>query len=291
MGDSGIMTEDKNEIDQPTKAVVAEVEEGVTPQGADTDQDEYELTVEAEPDTETAKDSTNWEAVAKAKAAKFKKQREAREKAEREKAELELRIKRMEAQLLEKSKPKADDYYGEPEGYAKAIREWESSQAATTKQASNAFNIDDGVLEEQLESAERMRSQLKSYDKSEDKLRSKVTEAGADFEQVSYGIAEICATYGIDYATSVLALAEVPGVFEQVAKDAQNERAVVRILRKASQKVKVSPKRKIETKPEPEFKNTGSIDAKSKRIETAKKEWLANPSLENHRKYRAAQKD
>ena len=200
MGDSGIMTEDEREIEQPTEAVVAEVEEGVTPQDADTDQDEYELTVEAEPDTETAKDSTNWEAVAKAKAAKFKKQREAREKAEREKAELEERIKRMEAQLLEKSKPKADDYYGEPENYAKAIREWESSQAATTKQVSNAFNIDDGVLEDQIASAERMRSQLKSYDKSEDKLRSKVTEAGADFEQVSYGIAEICATYDIDYA-------------------------------------------------------------------------------------------
>jgi len=122
MGDSGFMTEDKNEIELPTEAVLAEVEEGVTPQDADTDQDEYELTVEAEPDTETAKDSTNWEAVAKAKAAKFKKQREAREKVEREKTELEQRIKRMEAQLLEKSKPRSDDYYGDPEHYAKAIR-------------------------------------------------------------------------------------------------------------------------------------------------------------------------
>ena len=46
MGDAAIMTEDKNEIEQPTEAVVAEVEEGVTPQDADTDQDEYEITVE-----------------------------------------------------------------------------------------------------------------------------------------------------------------------------------------------------------------------------------------------------
>jgi len=290
MGDSGIMTEDKNEIEQPTKSVVDEVEEGVTPQDADTDQDEYELTVEAEPDTETAKDSTNWEAVAKAKAAKFKKQREAREKAEREKAELELRIKRMEAQLLEKSKPKADDYYGEPEGYAKAIREWESSQAATTKQASNAFNIDDGVLEEQLESAERMRSQLKSYDKSEDKLRSKVTEVGADFEQVSYGIAEICATYGIDYATSVLALAEVPGVFEQVAKDAQNERAIVRILRKASQKVKVQPKRKIDTKPEPQMSGGGPVSSAQSEVNKAQKRYNETGKIEDYKILAAAKK-
>ncbi len=290
MGDSGIMTEDEREIEQPTEAVVAEVEEGVTPQDADTDQDEYELTVEAEPDTETAKDSTNWEAVAKAKAAKFKKQREAREKVEREKTELEQRIKRMEAQLLEKSKPKADDYYGEPENYAKAIREWESSQTVTKEQASNAFNIDDGVLEEQLESAERMRSQLKSYDKSEDKLKSKVTEAGADFEQVSYGIAEICATYGIDYATSVLALAEIPGVFEQVANDAQNERAIVRHLRKASQKVKVSPKRKIETKPEPQISGGGAVSSLQAEFRKAEKQYKETGRLEDYKAMSAAKK-
>jgi len=290
MGDSGIMTENEREIEQPADAVVAEVEEGVTPQDADTDQDEYELTVDAEPDNETAKDSTNWEAIAKAKAAKFKKQREAREKAEREKAELEQRIKRMEAQLLEKSKPKADDYYGEPENYVKAIREWESSQAATVKQSSNAFNIDDGVLEEQLESAERMRSQLKSYDKSEDKLRSKITEAGADFEQVSYGIAEICATYGIDYATSVLALAEIPGVFEQVAKDAQNERSIVRILRKASQKVKVSPKRKIETKPEPQINGGGQISSVQSEFDKAQKRYNETGKIEDYKVLAAARK-
>jgi len=289
MGDSGTMTEDEHEIEQPTDSVVDEVEECVTPQDADTDQDEYELTVEAEPDTETAKDETNWEAVAKAKAAKFKKQREAREKAEREKAELEERIKRMEAQLLEKSKPKADDYYGDPESYAKAIREWEYSQTVTAPQVSNAF-IDDGVLEEQLESAERMRSQLKTYDESEDKLRSKVTKAGADFDQVSIGIAEICSTYGIDYATSVLALAEVPGVFEKVAESAQNERAVVRILRKASQKVKIQPKRKIETKPEPQISGGGAVSSLQAEFQKAEKRYKETGRLEDFKAMSAAKK-
>ena len=290
MGDSGIMTEDEREIDQPTKAVVAEVEEGVTPQDADTDQDEYELTVEAEPDNETAKDGTNWEAVAKAKAAKFKKAREAREVEAKKNAELEKRINRMEAQLLERSKPKADDYYGEPEGYAKAIREWEDSRVVTQEEVSNIFNIDDGVLEDQVLSEERMRSKLKGYDKSEEKLKLKVTNAGADFDKVSYGLAEICATFGIDYATSVLALAEIPGVFEDVAKYAQDERAVVRIIRGASKKVKVDPKRKIETKPEPQISGGGQISSVQSEFDKAQKRYNETGKIEDYKVLAAARK-
>jgi len=295
MGDSGTMTEDEREIEQPTDSVVDEVEEGVTPQDADTDQDEYELTVDAEPDTETAKDETDWRAVAKAKADKFKKAREAREKAEREKAELEERLAKQEAMLREltaKKRPTLSDHDYDEEAYAAALLEWNQSQVSTKPKPAqqNQATIDESVLEEQIESAERMRSQLKTYDESENKLKSKVTDAGADFDQVSYGIAEICSTYGIDYATSVLALSEVPGVFEKVAESAKDERSVVRILRKASQKVKIQPKRKIETKPEPQISGGGAVSSLQAEFQKAEKRYKETGRLEDFKAMSAAKK-
>lgn len=297
MGDPGTMTETESELEQPTESVADEVEESGQPQSADNDSEEFEVEVEAEPESEPAKDDTDWRAVAKAKAVKMKKQREAREKAEREKRELEERLAKQEAMLREltaKKRPKLEDYNYDEEAYASALLEWNHQaqapkpQEAKTQQQSVQF--DDGVLEDQLESAERMRSKLKSYDGSEEKLRAKIASAGADPDQVSYGIAEICSTYGIDYATSVIALAEVPGVFDSVAKDASNERAIARHLRKAADKVTLQPKRKIDTKPEPQVSGAGAVNSLQAEVDRAQKKYAETGKLDDYKALATAKK-
>ena len=227
----------------------------------------------------------------------MKKQREAREKAEREKRELEERLAKQEAMLREltaKKRPKLEDYNYDEEAYANALLEWNQQAQAPKPQEAQAqqqsVQFDDGVLEDQLESAERMRSKLKSYDGSEEKLRAKITSAGADPDQVSYGIAEICSAYGIDYATSVIALAEVPGVFDSVAKDASNERAIARHLRKAAEKVTLQPKRKIDTKPEPQVTGAGAVNSLQAEVDRAQKKYAETGKLDDYKALAAAKK-
>lgn len=302
MSDSGLQIETDNETVQPTDAVAADVEATeAAPLAEETETEEFEVTIAADQQNEGEDGKEiDYRAMALAKAEKAKKEREKRKAAEDREKELQERLNRLESQVSEVSagpKPNADDYYGDPEGYAKALNEWESKkkpQQRETKQSDDAAPEVPYALEVyRIESEERMRSTRNNYDEKVDSLRKKMAEKGLNPDAALNALADNCVGMdGVDYATAIIGLNEVPGALDAVLEAAQSGSVglVQRGIRNAAKEVKAPIRQKIDTKPEPNVASTGGVDSKSAEIDKARQEWLDNPSIENARKYKAARK-
>lgn len=302
MSDSGLQIETENETVQPDEVVATESEATeAAPLAEDTETEEFEVTIDADQQNEGEDGKEiDYRAMALAKAEKAKKEREKRKAAEDREKELQERLNRLESQVSEVSagpKPNADDYYGDPEGYAKALNEWESKkkpQQRETKQSDDAApEVPEGILSYQYESEEKMRSQYKAYDDKHAALSEKMSKMGVNPETTLASLADICVGMdGVDYATAVIAMNEVPGALETVFKAANSgSRGLVqKHIRDAASKVKLSRRQKIDTKPEPSVASTGGIDSAQAELAKAREAYTESPTQANFARVQAAKK-
>lgn len=303
MSDSGFNTEADFDDVRPDEVVATDSEAtDAVPPADDTEQTEDDADVSADQQESGDDGKIDYKAMAKAKAEKQKKERERRKAEEEKRIAAEERVARLEAQIAEMSagkRPSAEDYHYDPEGYLKAVQEWESKRAnipkpqETTQRTNAAPEVPDEIVEFQIESEERMRSQRKDYDAKAEALKVKMQGFGLAPDAALASLADACiGMEGVDYATAIVGLNEVPGALEAVVKAARSgsEGLVRKHIRDAAKKVAPVVKKKIETKPEPHIKGSGSVDSKRAAIDKAYKEWLDNPSLENHKKYKLALK-
>ncbi len=297
MVDSGQdMTEEQNDVTLPDEVVATETEEGTEPQGADTDELEFVVEVEADQQDEPAKKGEpDFKAAMKAERAKKKAERDAREKAEREVAELRDQLQqqaRMIAEVAAGSKPKADDYYGDPEGYAAAVSEWEQKRkavpTAAPKQESELV-IDPEVQDAIEESADTLRRALPSYDYDEDALRRALVAQGRNPDVALAQLADL--TYGeeLDYARTVVGLSKFPALLEKVL-NAKSHGVLKRAIKEAESKVKVHQRKKIESKPEPTVRPSGGVDAGQAEVDRLRAKYAETGSLADFKALAEARK-
>lgn len=297
MVDSGNnMTEEQNKATLPAEVVATETEEGTEPQGVDTEELEFVVEVEADQHDETAKKGEpDFKVAMKAERAKKKAEREAREKAEREVAELREQLEqqaRLLAEVAAGSKPKADDYYGDPEGYVAAVSEWEQKRKAvpTVKpKQESALEIDPEVLESVEESTEMLRKALPSYDQDESALRQALIAKGRDPEIALAQLADL--TYGeeIDFARTVVGLSKFPALLDKVLS-AKSAGVLKRAIKEAESKVKVHQRKKIESTPEPTVRASGGVNAADAEIDRLRAKYAETGSVTDFKALVAARK-
>lgn len=304
--DSGNISEVENEVTKPEEAVAAEAE--VKSGEQQPGEEEAELFIEEEAEqSDTAKEHGMTEkqvrAAQKQDRAKWKKERAAKEealdranKSDTEKAELLARIAKLEsgAEAASKGKrPSPLDYSNEDEFYSD-LDKW-NGKPAEAKQAATA-EPEAKLSEDQAyhlhKSEEAVKSSFKDYgdvvSKAEEALKGAgVVDMGAAMTQ----IAQICHELDIDPAKVKYALGRFPDEASKLIEAVNtNPSARNTVLRKLEKKVQSRTKKKIDSEPEPKVKSNGAVNVGSEAEKKAKQVWLDDPSLENHRKYRAAQK-
>ena len=303
MGSENI-SEVESEVTQPEEAVAAEAE--VNPDEQQSGEEETELFIEEEAEqTEAAKEHGMTEpqvrAAQKQDRAKWKKERALKQEAEDranksdiEKAELLERIAKLEsgAEKVSKGKrPSPLDYSNEDEFYSD-LDKW-NGKPAEAKKAPEAAPVT--VLSEDqayhLDKSERaVKSSFKDYGEVVSKAEEALKDAGVvNMNGAMNDIAQICHEIDIDPAKVKYALGTFP---EEAAKLIQavntNPSARNTVLRKLEGKVKTRSRKKITSEPEPKNNSTGAVNVGSEAEKKAKQVWLDDPSIENHRAYRAA---
>lgn len=288
MVDSGNnMTEATVEIQQPDETVAVELEEGTEPQGADTD--EYETVVEVEADQiEKAKSEgkPDYKAGMLNERAKKKAEREAREKAEREAKELREQVEaqgKLLAELRAGNKPAPDDYYGRPEEYVEAVKNWEKAKESVYKPQTNTgteIDIDEEVLEAADASAELMRKALPDFDKIEESVVDALAKSGHKPEIALAKIADIAYGDDVDYGRVIVGLGKFPELMSKLL-NAKSQGVLRKTLKEAAEKVKVHQRKKIETKPEPTVKASGGIHAGNAEVDRLRRKYTEDPTVAN----------
>lgn len=303
MSDSGFNTEANSDDVRPVDAVAADTEvTDAVPPADDTEQTDDDADVTADQQEEGDDGKIDYEAMARAKAAKAKKEREKRKAEAEARIAAEERIARLEAQLAEVSagkKPDKEDYHYDPEGYYKAMQEWESKRAAIpapkeTKQSNQAApEVPEEIEVFQIASETRMRSQRKGYDDMVEGVREKLATAGANPDVALAEIADKCMWMdGVDYATVIVGLSEVPDAFQSLinaAKSGSNTK-IRNALKDAAKKVAPVVKKKIETKPEPKVASTGGVNSAQAELEKVREEYRKNPTQANFAKVQVAKR-
>lgn len=303
MSDSGFNTEVDSDDVRPVDAVAADTEvTDAVPPADDTEQADDDADVSADQQESGDDGKIDYKAMAKAKAEKQKKERERRKAEEEKRIAAEERVARLEAQIAEMSagkRPSAEDYHYDPEGYLKAVQEWESKRAnipkpqETTQRTNAAPEVPDEIVEFQIESEERMRSQRKDYDAKAEALKVKMQGFGLAPDAALASLADACiGMEGVDYATAIVGLNEVPGALEAVVKAARSgsEGLVRKHIRDAAKKVAPVVKKKIETKPEPKVASTGGVNSAQAELEKVREEYRKNPTQANFAKVQVAKR-
>lgn len=300
MTDSGNMTETQEEVIQPGEVVATEPEESTEPQGADTEEHDTGAEVEADQTDEAANEEPDYKAMAKAKAEKFKKARAEKEAAEREAKELRERLERNEKLLLELtagSKPKADDYYGDPDGYVAAIAEWEQKRAKLPEvekpeqPAQQAVVLDEDAELEMYASIEKHGKAI-GYDKVEGEFKSMVKGFGLDPETVMVEMANSAYGNKRDFARVLTGFAKFPELFEPLLKatPATIHRKIAEAMEKAEAKVEVPTRKKIESKPEPQIAPSGGVNSLSAEVDRLRKQYAKTGSAADFNALAAAKR-
>ncbi len=281
---------DSKETEQPTEAVTTEVEDNSPEsQGDDTESFELQIDSEGEPD-KTPENKPDYEMARKA----FKEREEKRKQREQEEAERKAlidRVNKLESGNQSSKAPTLADCDYDEDEYQKKVAEFYSKpkQAQTESDSKpNAIGVDPEIEIKSSRQEEDIRKKLPAYDDIKTDLAMKFADEGVDPDAIIGQIQNICHYAGIDSAKAIVALGKVPNAFEDLKKHANNAVAVSRFLGQVSEKVRLAKAKKVDTVPEPELKSSGAIDNTVAGVEKLRKEWVANASAANFRRYNEA---
>lgn len=299
--DSGNMTEAEVNNSQPGEVVATDPEATKgSPQPEAIEKEELYVDVEGDqekPKTNMSLDQT----YAAWKKEKDKRQR-AKEEAEAERKEklaLREKVQNLESKISEMSvgsKPTLESCNYDESEYEKALDSYYSSrQKAPAKQSAKKEPEQQSVLSDEADfylyqSESQIKSSVEDYDRRKKSFVNKMLEnrAGLDVEQSINYLAEIARQKGVDPAKAFIAMEEMPSLIDEVFAMANSPIAIGDILARAASKVKTRSAKKVESKPEPEIKTSGSVDVYGAKVQKLKQKWIDNPTAANFKQYQAA---
>lgn len=295
--DSGNISEVEDKVEQPVEAVAAETEVKLDEPQSSESETEFFIEEEGSQQDEPKEDGMTEEQ----RKAAFRQEREKRKKKAKQNQELQERLEAQAKELEELKKtvssvtkgprPSPLDYTNDDEFYAD-LEKWNGVvQPKETKQTAEVAPIELSVDQEYHlhKTEEALKKSFPDYEDVEATALSALKEQGIDPKAGMNELVSKCHELDLDTAKVKYALGRFPDFAGELKKAAMtNQSALNTVLRTLEKKVQARTKKKIESEPEPKTKSTGSVDVKTKHIEEAKAAWLADPTLENHKKYRAA---
>ena len=283
---------------QPADAVAANAEEVTTPQSdngkfvieydeAHGDQDNNAGSVE--------KKASSDQLYAQMKKAKQKQkaEKEARKAAEERQKELEERIAQLErGNSAQDSPPTLAGCNYDEEVYQKKAAEYYSSKSTVKPQSQKEqqsthdnYDIDEDELKAEFnlaQSEEAMTSKLPSYKNIKSELLNKFVDVGGN-EQILTYFSKISKDAGVDVATAYVGLNSNPNLFQNLisAFNSGSQIKMGKVLAEAAGNVEFEPRRKVDTRPEPELRSGGAIDDREALIQKARKAWQDAPDQQS----------
>lgn len=284
---------DSKETEQPVEAVTTEAEDNLPEsQGDDTESFELQIDSEGEPD-KTPENKPDYIKARKASRERERKRKEREQKAaqEAERQALIDRVNKLESGNQSSKAPTLADCDYDEDEYQKKVAEFYSKPKATKPEAESSkpnIGVDPEIEIKASRQEDEIRKKLPAYDDIRADLEDKFTDEGVDPDAIIGQIQNICHYAGIDSAKAIVALGKVPNAFEGLKKHANNAVAVSRFLGQVSEQVHLAKVKKVDTVPEPELKSSGAIDNTVAGVEKLRKEWVANASAANFRRYNEA---
>lgn len=279
MSDLGNAPEVTDDAVQPTDAVAADVEATeATPQAEEIEHEEF--VIEGDGDQDQKPEDKEVEELKKRQAAfaeRKRKQKEAEEAAQREKKradELEERLRRLESgvgDMQRGPRPNPDDFYGDAEGFYKALDEWngKSSSAPESNPAAKAPEYTPDYQAEFAleEGSEKLKSGgISDFDEKVSLVKDTISKIapGANASAVFNDLMSIAVNGGVDPAKAAYMIGRNPEAIlrELDSVKAPNEASRVfqfkTIMEREANKLKTRKKNSVDTQPEPSVRQ-GSV--------------------------------
>jgi hypothetical protein len=289
-------SETNNETNQPVEALASNTEATeAAPTESATDQQEFYVD-DSSDDQENSHKSEMTQAQAYAAFQKKKKQSAARkaelEAKNAENQRLQAEIDQLKAMVIKPPKLYDDGIDGDEAVYAEKMREFYATNPTTPNKETNqpsspqssGMNEEDEFYLYQHEQA--LSKAIPDYEGEKQKLINSFSDHGITNTDAAMGyLSNIARKKGVDIAKVVVAMAKVPSILNDVIKAGDNDFKVADILQNAADKVKTREKKQIDSKPEPEINNQGVIDHSAATLDKLYKEWQANTTIANHKRY------
>lgn len=292
---SGIEAEALNPASQPDEAVAAESEAiESTPLDETTEDEEYVVEVDTADQQEEAKGKKdiNWQVMAQKKVELARKRKEQleKERAEKERLEQELRELKANQLRMQTRKPNPDDYYGDPDGYAKAHAEYEQNskqlqQLQEQKPTQKAYQVPDEVLAYRYEKEERIKALVPDYEQAESTVREALESAGHNADLIFDQLSDQAYGDDIDFGRMIYGMAKLPDLLQR-ALTTNSPGVLKRTLKEAESKVKLAKKKPIEAKPEPVINGGGDMSSLEAQEQKLFEEWTDTRSTATYNKLR-----
>ena len=297
--DSGNTHDTQNEAAQPNDAVVADLE--ITKDNPQSEANEpQEFYVDEEADQEQAKpgmtQAQSYAAFQKEKEKRKKKQLEIDEGNQKQ-AAMQATIDELQATVGEITKgapPTLESCDYDESQFSQKMQEYYSNPGKSAQQEAAKPAAQNNVQNDEAEYSlyqqeQALTKDLPDYEDAKASFMNTVkTSYGVKDPSATIAmIADISKQSGVDAAKAIFALNKVPALIDEL-NSCTNPFAIAKVLEKAAAKVKSRVKAPITTQPEPDVTNSGPIDNSAGTIDKLYKDWKANPSLANHKRYIAA---
>lgn len=298
--DTGIQSDNKDEVIQPNDAVVADLEATEAKPQADATEEAEFYVDDSSGDQATSHKNEMSQAQAYAAFQKKKKQSAQRKQEldasqEREKklqSELD-ELKATVGKMVKGNPPSLEQFDYDEDLYQNAVKEYYSEPA--TKKKNEAKESNPKVSNPANEEAEfylyqreqELTKALPGYDKAKAEVAEAFSKTGViqDNDVAFNYIASISKQKNIDAAKVIFAMSKSPKILDDIIAAGNNAFAVADILADAELKVKTRKKARIDSKPEPEVTNSGPIDSSNEAVKKARKQWVDNPTAQNYAIY------
>jgi len=288
-------TEAQSEAIQPDKVVVTESETTeAKPQAEATE--EHELYVDDSSDDQSTSHKTEMTRDQSYAAFQKKKKQSAKRKEELEagavrEQKLQDELKQLKATISETAKGKAPtleecDY--DDAVHLEKMTEFVTKSVANKAKQGQSSQVDDKAEFYLFEKEQALTKLVPEYDKAKSNLLEALTGHGINPEAGMNYLSNIARQKKVDIAKVVVAMNKLPHILDDVLKAGNNDIEVADILEKAANKVKTRDKKRIDSKPEPELNNSGSVDNSTAATAKAFKTWQEKPTLANFALYQKA---
>lgn len=297
--DSGNTPETQNEAAKPNDAVVADLE--ITEDKPQSEASEpQEFYVDEEADQEQAKhgmtQAQSYAAFQKEKEKRKKKQLEI-DKGNDERAAMQATIDELQATVgkITKGAPPTLESCDYDEGqFSQKMQEYYSNPGKPAQQEAAKPDAQNNVQNDEAEynlyqQEQALTKDLPDYEDAKTSFMNTVkTKYGVTDPSVTVAmIADISKQTNVDAAKVIYAMNKIPSLIDEL-NSCSNPFAMAKVMEKAASKVKSRVKAPITTQPEPDVTNSGPIDNSAGTIDKLYKDWQANPTLANHKRYIAA---
>lgn len=181
----------------------------------------------------------------------------------------------------EKFQAKTRDYYSS----SKAKPENEAGKVEDTKPVKNDEDADFFLYQKEQELTEKIPEYADARSSIVKQLES--YEVESPDAAINY-LSSLAMQKSTDIAKAIFAMSKDASILPAILKVANKPIMVADLIEKAAGKVKTRTKKPIDSEPEPNVNNSGSVDVKTAKVDKARKAWMDNPTKHNYSLYQQA---